>query len=71
MSNFIFVGGLAILTEDVSKRAFCAIDGIEATIKSTTFEVVEKNGLTRVTAVEAITNVGHRWTEYPECFCGR
>ena len=70
MSNFIFVGGLAILTEDVSKRGFAAVDGIEATIKSTTFEIVEKNGFTRITAKEAVTNAGHKWTEYPECFCG-
>ena len=69
MSNFIFVGNLVILTEDVSKRGFFAIDGTEATTKSTTFEVVEKNGATRITAVEDVTNAGHRWDSYPECFC--
>ena len=69
MSNFIFVGNLVILTEDVSKRGFSAIDGTEATTKSTTFEVVEKNGTTRITAVEAITDAGHRWDSYPECYC--
>ena len=69
MSNFIFVGNLVILTEDVSKRGFSAVDGVEATVKSTTFEVVEKNGTTRIIAVEAITDAGHRWDSYPECFC--
>ena len=69
MSNFIFVGNLVILTEDVSKRGFSAIDGTEATTKSTTFEVVKKNGTTRITAKEAVTNAGHRWNSYPECFC--
>ena len=69
MSNFIFVGNLVILTEDVSKRGFSAVDGIEATVKSTTFEVVEKNGTTRIIAVEAITDAGHRWDSYPECYC--
>jgi len=69
MSNFIFVGGLAILTEDVSKRGFAAVDGIEATIKSTTFEIVEKNGFTRITAKEAVTNAGHKWDSYPESYC--
>ena len=69
MSNFIFVGNLVILTEDVSKRGFSAVDGVEATVKSTTFEVVEKNGTTRITAVEAITDAGHRWDTYPESFC--
>ena len=67
--NFVFAGPFVILTEDVSKRAFCAIDGIEATVKSTTFEVVEKNGFTRVIAKEAVTNAGHRWDSYPECYC--
>ena len=69
MSNFIFVGNLVILTEDVSKRGFSAVDGVEATVKSTTFEVVEKNGTTRIIAVEAITDAGHRWDSYPECYC--
>ena len=69
MSNFIFVGNLVILTEDVSKRGFSAIDGTEATTKSTTFEVVKKNGTTRITAKEAVTNAGHRWDSYPECYC--
>ena len=69
MSNFIFVGNLVILTEDVSKRGFSAVDGVEATVKSTTFEVVEKNGTTRIIAVEAITDAGHGWDSYPECFC--
>lgn len=69
MSNFIFVGNLVILTENVSKRGFAAVDGVEATTKSTTFEVVEKNGTTRITAVEVITDAGHRWDSYPECFC--
>ena len=69
MSNFIFVGNLVILTEDASKRGFSAVDGVEATVKSTTFEVVEKNGTTRITAVEAITDAGHRWDSYPECYC--
>ena len=69
MSNFIFVGNLVALTEDISGRGFAAVDGIEATVKSTTFKVVEKNGLTRVTAVEAITDAGHKWDSYPECYC--
>ncbi len=67
--NFVFAGPFVILTEDVYERGFVAVDGIEATVKSTTFEVVEKNGFTRVIAKEAITDAGHRWVDYPECFC--
>ena len=67
--NFVFAGPFVVLTENVSKRGFAAVDGVEATTKSTTFEVVEKNGTTRITAVEAITDAGHRWDSYPESFC--
>ena len=69
MSNFIFVGNLVILTENVKERRYAAIDGTEATTKSTTFEVVEKNGFTRITAKEAVTDAGHRWDSYPESYC--
>ena len=69
MSNFIFVGNLVVLTENVSKRGFAAVDGVEATTKQTVFKVKEEKGLTRVTAVEAITNAGHRWDSYPESYC--
>ena len=69
MSNFIFVGGLVVLTENVSKRGFAAVDGVEATVKSTTFKVVEKNGFTKITAVEAVTDAGHKWDSYPESYC--
>ena len=69
MSNFIFVGNLVILTENVSKRGFAAVDGVEATTKQTVFKVKEEKGLTRVTAVEAITDAGHRWDSYPESYC--
>ncbi len=68
MSNFVFVGGLAVLTEDISKRAI-AFEGEDATIKTTIFEIVFDGKSTRITAKEAITDAGHRWTEYPECFC--
>ena len=67
--NFVFAGPFVVLTENVSKRGFSAIDGTEATTKSTTFEVVERNGFTRIMAKEAVTNAGHRWDSYPECFC--
>ena len=70
MSNFIFVGNLVILTENVKERRYAEIDGAEATVKSTTFKIEEKNGFTRITAKEAVTDVGHRWDSYPECFCG-
>ena len=69
MSNFIFVGNLVILTEDVSKRGFYAINGKEATTKSSTFKVEKKNGLAKITAIESVTNVGHRRDSYPESYC--
>lgn len=67
--NFVFAGSIVVLTEDILKRAFCAIDGIEQTTKSSIFKVEKKNGQTRITAVEAITNAGHKWDSYPECYC--
>ena len=67
--NFVFAGSFVVLTENVSKRGFLAIDGTEATTKSSTFKIVEKNGFTRITAVEAVTDAGHRWDTYPESFC--
>ena len=67
--NFVFAGPFVVLTENVSKRGFAAVDGVEATTKSTIFEVVERNGFTRVMAREAVTNAGHRWDSYPECYC--
>ena len=67
--NFVFAGPFVVLTENVSKRGFAAVDGVEATTKSSTFKIVEKNGFTRITAVEAVTDAGHRWDTYPESFC--
>ena len=67
--NFVFAGPFVVLTENVSKRGFAAVDGVEATTKSSTFKIVEKNGFTRITAVEAVTDAGHRWDSYPESFC--
>ena len=67
--NFVFAGPFVILTENVSKRGFAAVDGVEATTKQTVFKVKEEKGLTRVTAVEAITDAGHRWDSYPESYC--
>ena len=67
--NFVFAGPFVILTEDISGRGFAAVDGIEATVKSTTFKVVEKNGFTKITAVEAVTDAGHKWDSYPESYC--
>ena len=67
--NFVFAGPFVVLTEDVSKRGFAAADGVEAVLKSTTFKIEEKNSFTRITSVEAVTNAGHRWDSYPECYC--
>ena len=67
--NFVFAGPFVVLTEDISRRGFATIDGVEATVKSTIFEVVERNGFTRVMAREAVTNAGHKWVTYPECYC--
>ena len=67
--NFVFAGPFVILTEDVSKRGFAAVDGIEAVLKSTTFKIEEKNGFTKITAVEAVTDAGHKWDSYPESYC--
>ena len=67
--NFVFAGPFVILTENVSKRGFAAVDGIEAVLKSTTFKIEEKNGTTYISAIEAVTDAGHRWVDYPECFC--
>ena len=67
--NFVFAGPFVILTENVSKRGFAAVDGIEAVLKSTTFKIEEKNGTTYISAIEAVTDAGHRWDSYPECFC--
>ena len=67
--NFVFAGPFVILTEDISKRGFAVVDGIEAVLKSTTFKIEEKNGFTRITSVEAVTNAGHKWDSYPECYC--
>ena len=69
MSNFIFVGNLVILTENVKERRYAAIDGTEATTKSSTFKVEKKKGQTKITAVEAITDAGHKWDSYPESYC--
>jgi hypothetical protein len=69
MCNFIFVGDLVILTENVKERRYAAIDGTEATIKSSTFKVEKKKGQTKITAVEAVTDAGHKWDSYPECYC--
>ena len=69
MSNFVFVGNLVELTEDISRRGFAAVEGIEATVKSTTFKIEEKKGFTRITSVEAITDAGHKWDSYPESYC--
>ena len=66
--NFVFAGPFVILTEDISKRAL-AFEGEKATIKTTTFEIVFDGKNTRVTAKEAVTDAGHRWDSYPECFC--
>ena len=67
--NFVFAGDFVVLTEDISRRGFAAVDGIEATVKSSIFKVEKKNGTTRITAVEAITNAGHKWDSYPESYC--
>lgn len=69
MCNFIFVGDLVILTENVKERRYAAIDGTEATTKSSTFKVEKKKGQTKITAVEAVTDAGHKWDSYPECYC--
>ena len=69
MCNFIFVGDLVILTENVKERRYVAIDGTEATTKSSTFKVEKKKGQTKITAVEAVTDAGHKWDSYPECYC--
>ena len=69
MCNFVFVGNLVILTENVKERRYVAIDGTEATTKSSTFKVEKRNGQTRITAVEAVTDAGHKWDSYPECYC--
>ena len=49
MSNFIFVGRLAILTEDVSKRSM-SFEGAKATIKTTILEVIFDGKSTRIAA---------------------
>ena len=67
--NFVFAGDFVVLTEDISRRGFAAVDGVEATVKSSIFKVEKKNGTTRITAVEAITNAGHKWDSYPESYC--
>ena len=69
MCNFIFVGNLVILTENVKERRYAAIDGTEATTKSSTFKVEKKKGQTKITAVEAVTDAGHKWDSYPESYC--
>ena len=67
--NFVFAGPFVVLTENAKERRFINVDGVEATTKSSTFKIVEKNGFTRITAVEAVTDAGHRWDTYPESFC--
>ena len=67
--NFVFAGPFVVLTENAKERRFINVDGVEATTKSSTFKIVEKNGFTRITAVEAVTDAGHRWDSYPESFC--
>ena len=67
--NFVFAGPFVVVTETVVERRFVAVDGTEATTKTSTFKVEEKKGTTRITAVEAITDAGHRWDTYPESFC--
>ena len=67
--NFVFAGDFVVLPDDISRRGFAAVEGVEPTVKSSIFKVEKKNGTTRIKAVEAITNAGHKWDTYPECYC--